>query len=137
MKIYLEIEGILLTKQHDRAVDFADKFLQFILTHWPDSVYWLSEHCWRGKNDTIETLEPFLGRKTMSMIDLIQPTTWDELKTDGLDFKTPFLWYDTQIFPEEKKILKHYSAIDCLRLIDLDKQPLSLLDELVYLRSLA
>ncbi len=135
MNIYLDIDGVLLANEN-RAADYADEFLAFILKHWPNNTYWLTTHCWHGENRTHEVLEPYLRKKTFVLLDKIQPTDWDELKTDAINFKQPFLWFDDDLFPEEQEILKHYRALECHRKIDLGKDSLQLLDEIVNLRSL-
>lgn len=135
MNIYLDINGVILT-DYNRPADYANEFIEFVVTNWPDNTYWLTSHCWRGQNRTRQVLEPYLFKKTMKLTEYIQPAIWDELKTDGISFKEPFLWFDDNLFGEEAEILKHYNALKCHRLINLNKQPLQLLDEIVYLRSL-
>lgn len=136
MNIYLDIDGVLLAHE-GRAADYADEFVQFILKHWPDSTYWLTTHCWKGQNRTYEVLEPFLKKKTLDQLHKIKPTEWGDLKTDAINFKRPFLWFDDDLFPEEKEILEHYRALECHRKINLSRDQFQLLDELVHLRSLA
>lgn len=136
MNIYLDIDGVLLAHER-RAADYADEFVQFILKHWPDSTYWLTTHCWKGQNRTYEVLEPFLKKKTLDQLHKIKPTEWGDLKTDAINFKRPFLWFDDDLFPEEKEILEHYRALECHRKINLSRDQFQLLDELVHLRSLA
>ncbi len=135
MNIYLDIDGVLLAHE-GRAADYADEFLSYVLTHWPDSTYWLTTHCWKGQNRTRQVLEPFLKKRTLALLDKIRPTEWDELKTDAIDFKTPFLWFDDDLYPEEQEILEHYRALACHRRIDLSRDSFQLLDEIVHLRSL-
>lgn len=135
MNIYLDIDGVLLV-QNSRAADYADEFLQFVLKHWPDSTYWLSSYCRRGENIASDLLEPYVRRKTHKLLSQIKPTEWDDLKTDAINFKQPFLWYDTELYSEETAILEHYEALPCFRRIDLQKDQFQLLDELVHLRSL-
>lgn len=136
MNIYLDIDGVLL-REDGRAADFADEFLQFILANWPDTIHWLSIRNREGREHIIETLRPHLKAKTLKQIQNIKLTTWEDLKTDAIYFKRPFLWYDTNLYPEEEEILEHYQALPCFRRITLRKIPMQLLDEIVYLRSLA
>lgn len=136
MNIYLEMDGVLIDKNNQLA-DFAEVFLQYILTHWPDSTYWLSSHCWKGSNNTLDILIPKLRKKrTLQLIELIKPTDWDELKTDGIDFKQAFLWFDSELFSEEKQILEHYRALECHRKVNLVHDPSRLLSEVIYLKTL-
>ncbi len=135
MNIYLDIDGVLLAHEN-RAADYADEFLQFILKYWPETTYWLTTHCWKGHNRTYDVLEPYLRKQTLKQLHLIKPTEWGELKTDAINFKRPFLWFDDDLFDEEKQILEHYRALECHRRIDLGHDQFQLLDEIVHLRSL-
>lgn len=135
MNIYLDIDEVLLESRVSPA-HYVDEFLEVVMNNWPDSVYWLSPHCRGGINRANEILEPVLRAKTFKLTQNIQPTDWGELKTDAIDFKTPFLWFDTDIYNEEREILKHYNALGCFRRINLSRDPLQLLNEIVHLRSL-
>ncbi len=136
MNIYLDIDGVLLANS-SHAAQYADEFLQFVLTAWPDTTYWLTTHQWRGQNRAVDVLRPVLKPKTIKLLAQVQPTDWGDLKTDAINFKQPFLWFDDDLFPEEGEILKHYGALDCLRRINLSTDPHQLMDEIAYLRSLA
>lgn len=135
MNIYLDIDGVLLAKNR-RAADYADEFLQFVVKQWPDTTYWLTTYCWHGQDRAYEILQPFLRKKTLDVLHKIKTAEWDELKTDAIDFKRPFLWYDTTLYREEEAILEHYQALGCLRKVNLETDQFQLLDELVHLRSL-
>lgn len=133
MNIYLDIDGVLLANDH-QAANFADDFLQFVLKKFPDSTYWLTTHCWRGRNQAVEILEPHLKSKTIELIRRVKPTDWDELKTDAIDFKKPFFWYDDDLFDRERAILERLEALACHRHIDLGKDPNQLMDEINWLK---
>lgn len=135
MNVYLDIDGVFIAPQN-RTADYADKFLQFVIQNWPNTTYWLTSYCRDGENRAQRILEPHLSRKTLSLLDHIQPLRWDELKTDAISFKQPFLWFDDNLYSEEAEILAHYNALECHHMINLTKNPYQLLDELVYLRSL-
>lgn len=136
MNIYLDIDGVILANDNNLA-DFAEVFIQCILTYWPDTTYWLTTHCWKGTNRTLDLLLPKLKKKrTIELIELIQPTEWGDLKTDAIDFTKPFLWFDDDLFQEERQILEHYHALECHRKIDLIKDPSQLLSEVIFLKSL-
>lgn len=136
MNIYLDIDGVLLANDKQAAL-YADQFLRYILRRWPTSTYWLTTHHWRRVNTTRDVLAPALVPSTLELLHLIKPAAWDERKTDGIDFNQPFLWFDDDLYPEEKAILKHYDALDCFRQVLLERDPHQLMDELDYLRSLA
>lgn len=134
MNIYLDINGVILDGY--KPAYLADEFLAYVCRHWPDTTYWLSSFAWQGKEHVTELLRPILKPKTIQIIQTIQLAKWRELKTEGINFKKPFLWFDDNLFSEERKILEHYSALRCHRLINLQRDPTQLMDELVYLKSL-
>lgn len=136
VNIYLDISGVLIDSR-GKAAAYADDFIRTVVTRWPDSTYWLTSYCWRGEDKTAQVLKPALLRKTWPYLTKIKPGKWEHLKTDAIDFKKPFLWFDDNLSPEEQEILKHYDALECHRLIDLGRDPIQLLDEIVYLKSLA
>lgn len=136
MNIYLDINGTL-THGNGGLAFGADEFLQFIAKHWPDNTYWLSTYTWRGKNRAHEMIGPLIKPKTRAAIKHFQAANWIDLKTDGIDFSTPFLWFDDNLFPDERLILRHHDALACHRMIDLGSHPNQLVDELEYLKTLA
>lgn len=135
MNIYLDINGVLITHNNKPAL-FVDEFIEHIMWNWPDNTYWLSSYCWRGSNKAVEVLRPFLKPSTSKLTEQIQPSDWGSVKTDAINFKKPFLWFDDSLYMQEKEVLEHYGAIDCLRKIDLYNNPAQLLDEIEYLKSL-
>jgi hypothetical protein len=125
MKIYLDIDGVLLA--NERAVaDGADEFLQAVLTKYPDSTYWLTTHQWLGQDRAVAVLAPFLKPETAELIKKIKPSQWDKAKTEGIDFGQPFLWFDDDLYPEEKEVLEKAGKLDSHILVDLYKNPTQL-----------
>jgi len=120
--IYLDIDGVLLINENT-AAPFADQFLQFILDNSPNNTYWLTTHCWRGINRTREVLAPAFDTKILNMLSVVKPTDWNTAKTDAIDFTKPFLWFDDDLYPEERAVLEAHNALDCHILIDLYKNP--------------
>lgn len=51
----------------------------------------------------------------------ILPTNWDTLKTEAIDFSQPFLWFDDDLFNEERKVLIENNCLDSWVEIDLAK----------------
>ncbi|MCA9313318.1 hypothetical protein KDA08_03275 [Candidatus Saccharibacteria bacterium] len=58
----------------------------------------------------------------------IKPTTWDTAKTRAIDFSKPFLWFDDDLFYEEKEALIEHNALDNWIEVDLAKNPDKLRD---------
>lgn len=122
MNIYLDVDGVLLANDR-RAANGADEFLQVVLTKYPDSTYWLTTHCWRGVNRAPRTLAPVLMPETVHLLNKIKPTDWNELKTDAIDFSKPFLWFDDDLFDDEREVLRTHNAEQNHILVDLYKNP--------------
>ncbi len=97
-------------------------------------IQWLTTHCKNG--DDAQVLEYLKQRLDPHDFDLIkrmkiQPTTWNELKTEAIDFSTDFLWFDDELLQEELEVLKKYNAEDKFVKIDLQKNKYQLRD-IVY-----
>lgn len=113
MNIYLDIDGVLIgsnSPQKDRV-----RFIKYILKHYPDSTFWLTSHCRKDVNRTAEQLQynGDLPKKLIAKMDrIIQPNGFDTLKTDGIDFSKPFLWFDDNLFYSEKEVLQRHKALD-------------------------
>lgn len=122
MNIYLDIDGVLLINEK-QAAPGANEFLQFILTNYPESTYWLTTHCWRGENRAVDILTPALRPETIELLSKIKPTEWGEYKTDAIDFSQPFLWFDDDLFPEEEIVLNEHGALKNRIEINLYKDP--------------
>lgn len=122
MNIYLDIDGVLLA---DRATpaEHADKFLQAVLTKYPNSTYWLTTHVWNGENVVNQSLAPYLKPDTQALLGRIKPTEWGEYKTDGIDFSKPFLWFDDDLFEGERAALERHNALSGRVEVDLYKNP--------------
>lgn len=125
MNIYLDIDGVLLASETSLASG-ADQFLQAILALYPGSTYWLTTHCWRGENSTIECLSPLVDDQSLRLLPKVRPTEWGELKTDAINFDQDFLWFDDDLLDAERQVLVANNALDKLIMIDLAADPLVL-----------
>ena len=127
MNIYLDVDGVLLVNESN-AAEHADILLQTVLNKYPESTYWLTTHCWNGENRAVKVLAPHLKPETISLLGKVKPTTWKEMKTEGIDFSEPFLWLDDDLWPEEEAALKENQALDNFIMVDLYKNPNQLKD---------
>ena len=118
LKLYLDIDGVLLTTKHPQAAEDAAKFVAFITGHF--DCYWLTTHC-QGNTDTaLRYLSDYFDDATMRLLRTIKPTRWGALKTDAIDFDSKFVWLDDYAMQAEKEILKKYNTLDSLILVDLN-----------------
>lgn len=117
MNIYLDIDGVLITKD-GRAVLHVAEFLEYVTKNY--DVYWLTTHCRGGESNVVEYLKGKLPKECLEYIQKIKPTDWRTLKTEAIDFTTDFLWYDDYVLEAEKKVLSDHNRVSSLRLITSD-----------------
>lgn len=105
IKLYLDIDGVLLTKRKPRPRDFSKRLIKFILENF--ECYWLTTHCKGDASITINYLKPYFPDVYLNMLKKIKPTNWDALKTDAIDFKSVYVWIDDMMpFEAEQNVLK-------------------------------
>jgi hypothetical protein len=125
MNIYLDIDGVLLTKSGDQA-NFVKDFLKQIVKN--NKVFWLTTHCNGDSIFTVRFLERFFDEETIEIMKNILPTSWNTLKTEAIDFSQPFLWFDDYLLNVEKEILKQHNCFNSWVEINLVKDPNQLLE---------
>lgn len=120
MNIYLDIDGVLLANDLNPA-NGAAEFLECILTKYPDSTYWLTTHCQGDATVSVRHIGHLFDEKTVELLKKIKPTTWDMSKTRAIDFTQPFLWFDDDLFVDERRELIEHDALDNWIEVDLRK----------------
>lgn len=127
MNIYLDVDGVLLA-HYDTPANYASEFIKFVLNKYPDTTYWLTT---RSKGDTDQVLfqlEPLFDKEIFELLKQIKPSVWQNAKTEGIDFSKPFLWFDDDLFLDEKEELIKHSVLDNYIKVDLHKNPNQLQD---------
>lgn len=122
MNIYLDIDGVLLSNDLNPA-NYANEFLRYILEKYPDSTYWLTTHCQGDPEVPMQHIGHLFESDVQQMMKRIKPTTWDLAKTRAIDFTQPFLWFDDDLFHEEKIDLMKNNVMDNWIEVDLYKDP--------------
>ena len=125
MNIYLDIDGVILTKNQQPA-PYLKEFLSFLSKHYP--TYWLTTHCKGDANHTINYLSQFLDTETIQILKKVQATNWQTAKTEAIDFNKSFLWFDDQIFEFEKEKLVKHNCLKSWIKVNLIKNPNQLKD---------
>ena len=125
MKIYLDIDGVILTKDLKPA-NYLYEFLKYITSKHP--VFWLTTHCKGNSDSTVNFLSRFLDPKIIEIAKNIQSTNWSTAKTEAIDYQSPFLWFDDYLFEFEKKDLIKHDSINSWIKVDLLANPNQLLD---------
>jgi len=120
IKLYLDIDGVLLTAKHTRAADGVDEFVGFVTTRF--ECYWLTTHCKGDSRTALKYLEQFIQPKTIKKLEYaVRPTNWDALKTEAIDFESDFYWLDDRPLQVERKCLEDNALSDRLILINLER----------------
>ncbi|CCQ74194.1 hypothetical protein [Magnetospira sp. QH-2] len=119
MKMFLDIDGVLLTRQGGLSVG-AEIFLRHIVDK--HEAYWLST---RTNNGTLDgARKAFHGLLHINLIERIQPVRWTTLKTEALPFGTEnWLWIDDELMFVERQQLEAENALGNFLRINLRKQP--------------
>lgn len=122
MNIYLDIDGVLLANDLTPA-NHAEEFLQYVLGNFPNSTYWLTTHCNGDAKVPIQHIGHLFSQEAVELMRKIKPTSWETAKTRGIDFSQPFLWFDDDLFYEEKQTLIKNGVLDNWIEVDLSKNP--------------
>lgn len=120
MNIYLDIDGVLITKDGRPAENVAE-FLEHIVNRY--NVFWLTTHCRGQENNTKFYLSDKLPEQSLSFLEKIKPTDWKTLKTEAIDFDQDFLWFDDYVMQAELDVLAKHNTKEKIILIDLKSNP--------------
>ncbi|MEX1112173.1 MAG: hypothetical protein WEC84_01810 [Candidatus Andersenbacteria bacterium] len=118
MNIYLDIDGVILANDKQPALH-ADEFIGHLVDNFP--VYWLTTHCrFEGDNPVLH-LSQFFSNDTVRQLKRVKPAYWDMLKTEGIDFNQPFIWFDDDPLETEKEFLAQRNILSSWVEVDLSK----------------
>ena len=119
-KLYIDIDGVLLTKGHVKAAEGALELIDYALSHF--DCYWLTTHCRNGDaSHSILKLERYYPPEIIDKLRKVKPTTWRTLKTEGVDFDSDFYWLDDWALEKEKKVLAQHRCYTNLIEVDLTR----------------
>lgn len=119
-RLYLDIDGVLLTKRLPRPADGVEGFIAFAVKNF--DCYWLTTHC-KGSNLTVlKYLKPYFDSEAYSLMATVKPTNWDTLKTEAIDFDSDFYWLDDAPLNIEIKTMCEAGKSDRLILVDLARE---------------
>ncbi len=121
MNVYLDIDGTLIHEDAERAGKPAEGLVEFFDAIRPYDVYWLTTHCMDGNPEYARAiLYASLPDSYRSQIDQIRPTTWKEFKTEAIDYSKPFMWFENDVYEEERLSLRQYALMDRQWLAEVD-----------------
>lgn len=124
--IYLDIDGVLLANNLKPA-KHSNEFLRYVLNNYANSTYWLTTHCQGDPSVPILHVARLFEPDVQELMKLIKPTSWDMAKTRAIDMTEPFLWFDDNLFYEEKVTLTEAGLLDNWIEVDLKKDENQLL----------
>ena len=111
MNIYLDIDGVIIGTAS--PAEDVEALLNYIMDHFPRSVYWLTTHCKGPCNRTKEWLQ---GQVSDTLAERlyreVRSTDWNTMKTEAIDFSAPFLWLDDALLYSERKALQDHGKMD-------------------------
>ena len=131
--LYLDIDGVLLANEENLAIGAAE-FIKYAADNF--DVYGLTTHCMDGTTDhAIEYLQRGSDEDLRPWLMKFKPVTWSLKKTEAIDFKKPFLWFDDDCFTGEKIDLQEHGVLNSWIEIDLRTTPDQMVKELVTLEA--
>lgn len=133
MKLYLDIDGVLLHNKEDKAADHAAELIEYITSEF--DCYWLTTHCKGDAEPAVEYLSSYFPEETVERLTEIKPTYWDTLKTEAIDFERDFIWLEDCPFQAEKEVLGNFAASESLYTVDLNRKD-ELSNVLEYLKGI-
>ncbi|MCR4324925.1 MAG: hypothetical protein NUV69_04545 [Candidatus Curtissbacteria bacterium] len=119
-KLYLDIDGVILNKDLSPA-NHLKEFLERVLPKY--DVYFLTTHCKGDAEYTLNYLSRLLDQEIIELLKTVKPTTFDRLKTEGIDFNSEFIWLDDYLFDSEIAELEKHGAKDSWIKADLKNDP--------------
>ncbi len=129
MNIYLDIDGVLLTRDKTPALHVTE-FLK--LATKKHACYWATTHCNGDANTATRYLADILSSEALSYCQKIKATEWSHKKVEIMDLSSDFLWFEDAPFEFEKEVLSQHGKLDSLVLVDLINNP-NHLSELIKL----
>jgi hypothetical protein len=78
IKIYLDIDGVLLTTKNPQKADTSEVFIDFLRSNF--DCYWLTTHCKGDVKTVISYLSKYFDDRIINLLKQVKPTNWDTLK---------------------------------------------------------
>lgn len=125
MDIYLDINGVLTTQNHEPAPHITE-FLKYVTEK--HTCFWLTTHCKGNSGPCIEYLRPIISSQALWYAEKLLPTDWKTLKTEAIMWDRDFRWIDDLLFEGERKALGEHLAFDKFIPVDLKRNAGQLLE---------
>lgn len=119
-KLYLDIDGVLLTCKRTAPADGAIEFIAYVVNTF--DCYWLTTHCKGGVNKAVHYLAAYFDNPTLQLLAQVKPAYWDALKTEAIDFTLDFVWLEDYPFEAERAVLVLNNCPENLIVVDLNNK---------------
>lgn len=120
-KLYIDIDGVLLTSRHTKAAPGAAELIDFATKHF--DCYWLTSYCKDGDaHFALRLLARYFDEATMEKLQCIKATDWQSRKTEGIDLDSDFYWLDDHPMRAEMEELKKCGKLNSLIVVDLNRE---------------
>ena len=116
--IYLDIDGVLLTKRKNKPDHVLD-LVEFLTSNF--KCFWLTTHCRNGENGAVKYLSGFYNQEEIRFFERIAPAYWIDLKTEGIDFNISFIWLEDYPLESEIRILMEKGRLNSLITVNLER----------------
>jgi hypothetical protein len=133
MNIYIDVDGVLILPDGTLA-PYAEAFLTCLIAIPNCHLFWLSAYDRPNTMNKATVLYPLLSKDLVIKLHNIQQAIWRHHKTDAINMRQRFLWYDDELFEEERSVLRHHGVLSSFRRITLQKDTYQLLEEVGYLQ---
>jgi len=111
MNIYLDIDELLQLEDYN-TISLADQFLEAVCAEYPDSTYWLVATSNKSINGDTGEKDISFRPSTKRLLENFTKLEWQHLKTDVINFDEDFLWFGTDLWPEELQVLEDHDALE-------------------------
>ena len=120
MKLYLDIDGVLLDYDSGGVADGAVELIEYITKEF--DCYWLTTHCKGDLTTAVSYLRECFQGDTIELLKKVKATDWTDLKTEGIDFDSNFIWLDDYPFQAELEVLKNFGVSESLLKVNLKNE---------------
>ena len=130
-KLYLDIDGVLLTCKNPTPPDHVNTFIDFVTSNF--ECYWLTTHCKGDTATALSYLSKYFNPSAINKLATFKPTKWSTLKTEAIDFTSYFIWLDDYPLNAEIAVLQNHAMANRLIHVNLNN-PDELLNILKFLK---
>ena len=120
MRIYIDIDGVLLDYHSGTYAKGAVELIEYVTREF--DCYWLTTHCKGDSAPAVDYLSEYFPPEVIRQIQKIKPTYWEDLKTEGIDFDSNFIWLDDYPFQAEMDVLNNFGVSDSLLKVNLNNE---------------